>query len=109
MSFLDKLGGLGQKLQILAALLPLISGLVQQVENMFPQQGVGAQKLEMVRRMLESVYATLGEFTVAFTDIWPVLKGAIEAVVNAANALGLFKKPGTVQPIPPPPAQPPQG
>ncbi len=86
------LGGFLAKLQIFIALLPMISGLVQQVEQMFPQAGAGAAKLEAVRKMLESAYATAGSLGIAFDELWPMLKGAVDAIVGAANSLGLFKK-----------------
>ena len=88
------------KLEILVALLPLISGFVKQVEDMFPQAGAGAAKLEAVRKMLENAFATVTELGITFDQIWPMLKGAIEAIVAAANSLGLFKKAAPPAPTP---------
>lgn len=92
MSLADNFAKAIAKAQILIQILPLISGFVQQVENMFPTGGAGATKLEAVRKLLESVYEEMGDIGVTFTELWPSLSKAVAAIVAAANALGLFKK-----------------
>lgn len=87
-------------LRMVISLLPLLSQLVQAVEATLPASGQGAAKLEMVRKMLESAYGTMGTATVAFDQVWVAVMPIISSLVS------LFKTNGTFAVQPTPAAQP---
>lgn len=84
-------------LAIIGQLFPLILGFIRNLEEAFPQSGQGGAKLEMLRKLLESAFESIGAVGVTWAEIWPRLKVMIDSVVAMYNALGTFRK------APPPP------
>lgn len=78
--------------QLIIQLLPLVTQAVQAVEQAIPQGGQGAQKLAIVRGMLESAFKTTGDAKVGFEQVWPSISVAISGLVTAYNAAGRFNK-----------------
>lgn len=74
-------------LSLIVHLLPLVAQLVQQAEAVFPEQGSGAHKLELVRSTLEAAYTTANTTETAFHQVWPALNGAISATVAGYKAI----------------------
>jgi hypothetical protein len=66
-------------------LIPAIIEVVQAVEKMLPETGLGAEKLAMVRSMLTAAYNGL-------EDAWPSIEKVVGVIVEFANKLGVFKK-----------------
>lgn len=79
-------------LQLVMSLLPAIIKAVRSIEEALPQAGLGAEKLRLVREMIEGAFATLGEVKLKFEDAWPGIERAIAAVVGLFNRTGAFKK-----------------
>jgi hypothetical protein len=74
------------------ALAPKIIEIVSSVEKMFPEGGAGAQKLELVKGMLQAAFDTLGNAKISFEEMWPTVQKIVASVVSFANSVGLFKK-----------------
>lgn len=79
-------------LSLITTLLPMVVQMVDAVEKALPEKGQGAQKLEMVRSMLEAAVAASGNLGLAFAQVWPAVQGVVGAVVAARNATGAFRK-----------------
>lgn len=79
-------------IQIVVQLLPLITQVVQSIEQAMPQGGQGAQKLEMVRATLQAAYTAAGDVTIAFEKVWPAIATTVSGLVAMYNAAGTFKQ-----------------
>lgn len=86
-------------LAIVSQLFPLVLSFIRNLEEAFPQSGQGGAKLEMLRKLLESAFESIGQVGVTWAEIWPRLNVMINSVVAMYNALGTFRKPA-------PPAEP---
>lgn len=82
-----------QIIQLVITLLPQIIDAVKTVETALPQSGQGAQKLAIVRSVLESAWIATGQAKAAFDQAWPALGATISAIVSAFNAAGIFPRP----------------
>jgi hypothetical protein len=74
-----------EKLLTILKLLPAIIAAVQAIEAAVPEAGKGAEKLEAVRQILQ----TLDD---ASTTLWPQIAATIGVLVNLFNTVGAFKK-----------------
>lgn len=70
-----------EKLLVIMKLLPAIIAAVKALEEAIPDGGKGAEKLEAVRQIIETVDD-------AAKALWPQISGVITVLV------GLFKKTG---------------
>lgn len=70
----------------LIQLIPTIMEIVKKIEDMFPQSGIGSEKLQLLREMLEASYSGL-------STIWPTISFIVDKIVAFANAKGTFAKP----------------
>jgi hypothetical protein len=73
------------KIMIVVQLIPAVIEIVKTVESMFPIPGAGKEKLKLVREMLTAAHGGL-------EDIWPSIERIVSAIVNFANAVGVFKR-----------------
>lgn len=76
-------------MQLITSLLPIIHNTVEQVEVLFPEKGRGAEKLAMVKDVVEtainvsdigSAMAQAGRGAPSDT-LWPVVSGVIGSIV----------------------------
>jgi hypothetical protein len=74
-----------QKLLIVISLIKPVIEAIKAVEEMFPQGGIGKEKLVLVRGILTAAYDGI-------TEIWPTLEVVVARVVAFANEVGVFKK-----------------
>ena len=72
--------------QMIFSLLPTLIGAVNTVEGLFPQAGSGAQKLAMVKTMLEAANAHSGDIA-DFEAYWPVISKTISGLVATFKAI----------------------
>lgn len=79
-------------IRLILSLLPLIVEAVNTVEKMFPQGGLGQQKLEFVRNLLEGAFKTATDVSVEFEKIWPPIQGLIGSLVTMYNSTKVFQK-----------------
>jgi hypothetical protein len=63
----------------------LVIELVKIVEKLMPEKGKGAEKLSLVRAMVEEAVGDIQE-------IWPQIERVIAIFVKLANAAGTFSK-----------------
>jgi hypothetical protein len=70
-----------QYLQIVLVVLEI----VKLVEKLMPEKGKGAEKLTLVRTMLEEAMGDV-------QDLWPDIERIIGLFVKLANIAGTFKK-----------------
>lgn len=90
-----------QIILIINQLFPAIVGFIRQIEDAFPEQGQGAAKLEMLRKLLESAFQAIGDVSVTWAEIWPKLQVLINSIVGMFNAVGRFKNTPPAHPAAP--------
>lgn len=90
MSFITIASNVIAKFQAVAALLPLLTSLVQTVEATLPAGTAGATKLKAVEDALASVYEKEQVATASFNDVWPLLAGVAGTLVATFKATGAF-------------------
>jgi hypothetical protein len=79
-------------IKLLISLGPDIIKFIRSIEELFPEQGKGAEKLAILRGYLEAAWQGFGTAVPAFEEFWPRLKTVIDAIVSTFNAIGIFKK-----------------
>jgi len=67
--------------KLLVSLLPVLSQLVDQVEQLFPQGGKGQQKLELVKTALQHASQVAGSTEATFNSVWPTLSSMVSSIV----------------------------
>ena len=72
-------------LKLIVQLLPLVIQLLKQAEELLPEKGKGAEKLNLVRAWLEAASGGID-------DLWPSLEKLIAVTVSFFNQVGTFKK-----------------
>jgi len=77
-----------KNLLLITQLLPLVIQVIKAVEAAIPDTGKGAEKLKMVREILEQADDSI-------TAIWPMLEKVIGILVAGFNATGIFAKKAT--------------
>jgi hypothetical protein len=90
MSFASVASSLLAKLQAVAALMPLLTSLVQTVEAALPAGTPGATKLDAVKNAIQSVYEKEQLATASFSEVWPLLSGVVDTLVATFKATGAF-------------------
>lgn len=78
--------------RLMISYMPIIEGVLKDVEAALPAGSNGAQKLEVVRSGLSSAFDVAGVAKTEFDNLWP----AIQAVINFTVAK--FHKDGTFPP-----------
>jgi hypothetical protein len=79
-------------LRLLADVTPVLINAIKAVEEALPGSGMGAQKLAIVRSMLESAYQNYTDTKIAFDDVWPSIQKLIQSIIATYNTVGVFKK-----------------
>lgn len=92
-------------LKLVASLIPLLSQMITSVEQSMPSTSAGAQKLEMVKAMLEQGLATVEGLQVPFTAVWAMVQPLITVMVSSYRAAGVMPVPPAHLTVTPP--QPP--
>jgi capsid protein len=79
-------------IKIVAQLLPAIIEAIGAIEAAIPQSGQGAQKLAMVREIVEAAFESVQDASVTFAEVWPAIQRLVAKLVTAFNGLGVFNK-----------------
>lgn len=79
-------------LKLIISLFPLLIKAIQAVEEAIPVGGKGADKLELLKSLVQTAYETSNKVSASFEQIWPALSGTVKAIVTAFNNTGTFKK-----------------
>lgn len=74
-----------ETIRLVLQLLPLIISVTKQLEELFPESGLGKMKMSLV---IETVRASLG----GSQDLVPTITKVIDVVVMVFNNFGVFKK-----------------
>lgn len=74
-----------ETIRLILQLLPAVIRAVKEIEELFPEAGMGPMKLALVREALVAVSDTAG-------DMLPLIEKLISAVVRVFNELGIFKR-----------------
>lgn len=90
MSITSVASSLLAKLHAVAALLPLLTTLVQTVEATLPAGTPGATKLKAVEDAVASVYEKEQVAQTTFSEVWPLLSGVASTLVATFKATGEF-------------------
>lgn len=78
--------------KLLVSLLPTLIQAIVVVENSFPGKGLGGDKLEMVKAILQGAYDIGEDGKITFDEVWPVMEKAINAIVKMFNKKGSFNQ-----------------
>ena len=73
-------------------LIPAIIQLVKQIEEVVPQSGQGAAKLNMVLDSVNSITSAIPELAQNAVPVQKAVTGIVGATVSMLNAVGVFKK-----------------
>lgn len=68
-------------IKAIIAILPILRELITAAEVLFPAQGAGVQKLELVKTLLQNAYNAATEIEAPFASIWPTVASVIGYVV----------------------------
>lgn len=82
-----------QLVKLIIALMPIVRDAIVLAEQLFGG-GRGAEKLAFVRSTIEVAYRKATDTADDFEELWPALEEQVALVVQAFNALGIFKKDG---------------
>ena len=74
-----------QTLILILQLIPLLIEVIKAVEKALPAAGYGSEKIEAVRKIMETSYAGIAE-------AWPTIEKIIGIIVELFNKTGVFKK-----------------
>lgn len=80
-------------LSLIFSMLPMIEQAITQIETLFPQGGIGQQKLDMVKAIIEKASSAFGIGDSVFESIWPMISASVSAVVSMKNSLGSVATP----------------
>jgi len=80
------------KIRLILALLPQIIQTIRELENLLPNAGEGANKLQLFLDLFRAVYDAVDDVKPSFDAIRPLLERVVGAIVAAFNRLGIFKK-----------------
>lgn len=74
-----------QQLKTIVQILPILIELIKSIESALPETGLGKQKLQFVRELLQTIAPDL-------LDNWPIIEKVVSTLVGLFNQVGLFKK-----------------
>ena len=74
-----------EKLLIILKLLPAIIAAIKAIEEAIPAAGKGAEKLQAVREIIETVDASVAA-------LWPQISAVVAVLVGLMNKTGVFAK-----------------
>jgi hypothetical protein len=74
-----------ETIRLVLQLLPLIISVTKQLEEQFPESGLGKMKMSLI---IETIRASLG----SSQDLVPTITKVIDVVVMVFNNFGVFKK-----------------
>jgi hypothetical protein len=81
-----------QTIRNLMALRPAIEAAVHMAEDMLPNGGKGAEKLQATLAILQAAFSTVEGVTQTYEQLKPAIAGMIGVIVSAYNTMGVFKK-----------------
>lgn len=87
--------------KLIITLLPTIIDAIKAIEAALPQSGAGAEKLGLLRAIMQNSYDVAGQGEVAFEKLWPAIANSVGSVVQLFNKLGTFRSKN----VPPQPDQ----
>lgn len=70
-------------IRVILEILPFVIQTVKQLEEMFPEEGQGKIKFELINRSLKSAYDVSN-------DLLPIVETTINSVVSVLNEFGVF-------------------
>jgi len=79
-------------IKIIAQLLPTIIEAIKAIEAAVPASGQGAQKLALVRELIEAAFEAVQDAGVTFSEVWPAIARLIAKLVGLFNSTGIFTK-----------------
>ena len=79
-------------LKLVIGLLPILIQAIKAVEQAIPESGKGADKLELIKGVVQTAYDTSNKLSVSFEQLWPTVSGTIQTIVKTFNNTGAFKK-----------------
>ena len=74
-----------QQLKLIVQILPVLIELIKSIENALPEGGLGKQKLQFVRELIQNIAPEL-------LDNWTTIEKVVTTIVTLFNQVGFFKK-----------------
>lgn len=80
-----------QILKIILGIFPSIIQAIKALEELFPQAGQGAVKLEVLKTVVQEASELADDLSVSFDQLWPAINNLVNGIVGIFNRTGLFK------------------
>jgi len=74
-----------ETIKLVLSLLPSIIDVVKQLEEQFPESGLGSMKFELIKKVLQETYEVSNDYL-------PIIEKMVNTVVDVFNQFGVFKK-----------------
>ena len=78
--------------KMIVSLMPILISAIKAAEAAIPESGKGREKLVIVRGTIEAAYVFAFDTEMAFDEVWPSIKKAVDAIVAAFNAAKVFDR-----------------
>lgn len=77
-------------------ILPSLVSLIEIIEGLFPESGKGAEKLSLLKNIIQIIYEATKAIEVPFNELWTVLQRVVDAIVAVFNKTGKFSSPSSL-------------
>lgn len=81
-----------ENIKLVLSIFPAIINAVKTIEASIPVEGKGAEKLQLIKEVLNTTFENSTKAVSTFEQVWPMLQSVIVSIVNAFNATGVFNK-----------------
>lgn len=80
-----------ESIKLILSIFPALISAIKTIEASIPVDGKGAEKLELVKNVMQATFDNSEKAVSTFEQIWPMLQSVITSIVNAFNSTGVFK------------------
>lgn len=81
-----------ESIKLVLSIFPVLVNAIKTIEASIPVDGKGAEKLELLKGVMQSTFENSTKAVSTFEQVWPMLQSVIVSIVNAFNATGVFGK-----------------
>ena len=80
-----------ENIKLILSIFPALINAIKTIEASIPVDGKGAEKLELLKGVMQTTFENSTKAVSTFEQVWPMLQSVIVSIVNAFNATGVFK------------------
>lgn len=81
-----------ENIKLVLSIFPALINAIKTIEASIPVDGKGAEKLELLKGVMQTTFENSTKAVSTFEQVWPMLQSVIVSIVNAFNATGVFNK-----------------